>query len=65
MALWGGCRGGQGVAPPGLGGGPPPPPLDSRASLTGKDELAEIAHSFNQFVTRIHGAIVQVASNSR
>ncbi|MBL0437641.1 methyl-accepting chemotaxis protein [Aeromonas caviae] len=39
--------------------------LDSRASLTGKDELAEIAHSFNQFVTRIHGAIVQVASNSR
>ncbi|WP_368179967.1 methyl-accepting chemotaxis protein, partial [Aeromonas sp. R5-2] len=39
--------------------------LDSRASLKGKDELAEIAHSFNQFVTRIHGAIVQVASNSR
>ncbi|MDX7710769.1 methyl-accepting chemotaxis protein, partial [Aeromonas caviae] len=39
--------------------------LDSRVSLTGKDELAEIAHSFNQFVTRIHGAIVQVASNSR
>ncbi|BBQ27691.1 methyl-accepting chemotaxis protein [Aeromonas sp. WP2-W18-CRE-05] len=39
--------------------------LDSRASLTGKDELAEIAHSFNQFVTRILGAIVQVASNSR
>ncbi|MDX7920327.1 HAMP domain-containing protein, partial [Aeromonas caviae] len=48
-----------------MGAGPPPPPLDSRASLTGKDELAEIAHSFNQFVTRIHGAIVQVASNSR
>ena len=39
--------------------------LDSRASLTGKDELAEIASSFNQFVARIHGAIEQVASNSR
>ena len=39
--------------------------LDSSASLTGKDELAEIASSFNQFVARIHGAIEQVASNSR
>ncbi|WP_043762846.1 methyl-accepting chemotaxis protein [Aeromonas taiwanensis] len=39
--------------------------LDSRASLSGKDELADIAHSFNQFVTRIHGAIEQVATNSR
>ncbi|WP_368170024.1 MCP four helix bundle domain-containing protein, partial [Aeromonas sp. R4-3] len=39
--------------------------LDSSASLTGKDELAEIASSFNQFVVRIHGAIEQVASNSR
>ncbi|MGY3977580.1 methyl-accepting chemotaxis protein [Aeromonas mytilicola] len=39
--------------------------LDGSASLTGKDELAEIASSFNQFVARIHGAIEQVASNSR
>ncbi|AHE51162.1 hemolysin secretion protein [Aeromonas hydrophila 4AK4] len=39
--------------------------LDSSASLTGKDELAEIASSFNQFVARIHGAIEQVANNSR
>ena len=39
--------------------------LDSSASLTGKDELADIARSFNQFVIRIHGAIEQVASNSR
>ena len=39
--------------------------LDSRAQIEGKDELAEIARSFNQFVARIHGAIEQVASNSR
>ncbi|MGY6039695.1 methyl-accepting chemotaxis protein [Aeromonas sp. AE23HZ002T15] len=39
--------------------------LDSSASLSGKDELAEIGRSFNQFVARIHGAIEQVASNSR
>ncbi|MFG0832987.1 methyl-accepting chemotaxis protein [Aeromonas bivalvium] len=39
--------------------------LDSRAQIEGKDELAEIASSFNQFVARIHGAIEQVASNSR
>ncbi|WP_349920831.1 methyl-accepting chemotaxis protein [Aeromonas veronii] len=39
--------------------------LDSSASLSGKDELAEIGRSFNQFVARIHGAIEQVANNSR
>ncbi|MFM4804085.1 methyl-accepting chemotaxis protein [Aeromonas bivalvium] len=39
--------------------------LDSRAQIEGKDELVEIARSFNQFVARIHGAIEQVASTSR
>ncbi|TMX08164.1 methyl-accepting chemotaxis protein [Aeromonas salmonicida subsp. achromogenes] len=35
--------------------------LDSRAKLTGNDELAE---SFNHFVSKIHSAIEQVARNS-
>ncbi|UBO74517.1 methyl-accepting chemotaxis protein [Aeromonas rivuli] len=39
--------------------------LDSRAQIEGKDELAEVARSFNHFVSRIHGAIEEVASNSR
>ena len=39
--------------------------LDSRAEIEGKDELAEVARSFNHFVARIHGAIEEVASNSR
>jgi methyl-accepting chemotaxis protein len=39
--------------------------LDSRAQIEGKDELAEVARSFNHFVARIHGAIEEVASNSR
>ncbi|MCS3456390.1 methyl-accepting chemotaxis protein [Aeromonas sp. BIGb0405] len=39
--------------------------LDSRAQIEGKDELAEVARSFNHFVSRIHGAIEEVANNSR
>ncbi|WP_423191250.1 methyl-accepting chemotaxis protein [Aeromonas salmonicida] len=38
--------------------------LDSRAKLTGNDELAEITESFNHFVSKIHSAIEQVARNS-
>ncbi|MCS3460350.1 methyl-accepting chemotaxis protein [Aeromonas sp. BIGb0445] len=39
--------------------------LDSRAQIEGKDELAKVARSFNHFVSRIHGAIEEVANNSR
>ena len=38
--------------------------LDSRAELSGRDELAEITSNFNHFVAKIQSAIQQVATNS-
>ncbi|MCR6556014.1 methyl-accepting chemotaxis protein, partial [Aeromonas sp. CPF2-S1] len=39
--------------------------LTHRLKVDGRDELAQVATGFNNFVAKIHGAIVQVASNSR
>nr|WP_322979320.1 methyl-accepting chemotaxis protein [Pseudomonas sp. C11] len=39
--------------------------LDTRIDLPGQDELAEIARSFNQFIDKVHGAMRQLADNSR
>jgi methyl-accepting chemotaxis protein len=39
--------------------------LNTRIELPGKDELSEIANSFNRFIAKIHGAMEQVTSNSR
>ena len=39
--------------------------LDTRIELTGQDELSEIARSFNQFIDKVHGAMRQLADNSR
>ncbi|MDI5994993.1 methyl-accepting chemotaxis protein [Pseudomonas sp. MDMC216] len=39
--------------------------LDTRIDLHGQDELSEIARSFNQFIDKVHGAMRQLADNSR
>ncbi|ALN20047.1 methyl-accepting chemotaxis protein [Ectopseudomonas mendocina] len=39
--------------------------LDTRIDLPGQDELSEIARSFNQFIDKVHGAMRQLADNSR
>ena len=39
--------------------------LDTRIELPGQDELSEIARSFNQFIDKVHGAMRQLADNSR
>ncbi|QXB56404.1 MULTISPECIES: methyl-accepting chemotaxis protein [Aeromonas] len=39
--------------------------LTQRLKVDGRDELAQVATGFNNFVTKIHGSIEQVASNSR
>ncbi|MFI8735551.1 methyl-accepting chemotaxis protein [Ectopseudomonas toyotomiensis] len=39
--------------------------LDTRIELHGQDELSEIARSFNQFIDKVHGAMRQLADNSR
>ena len=39
--------------------------LDTRIFLPGKDELSDIANSFNQFIDKVHGAMRQLADNSR
>ncbi|HAU4874482.1 TPA: methyl-accepting chemotaxis protein [Aeromonas hydrophila] len=39
--------------------------LTQRLKVEGRDELAQVATGFNNFVTKIHGSIEQVASNSR
>ncbi|MBZ9666081.1 methyl-accepting chemotaxis protein [Pseudomonas sp. LMG 31766] len=39
--------------------------LDTRIELRGQDELSEIARSFNQFIDKVHGAMRQLADNSR
>ncbi|MCV2217286.1 methyl-accepting chemotaxis protein [Thauera sp. Sel9] len=39
--------------------------LDTRIELPGKDELSEIAGSFNRFIDKVHGAMRQLADNSR
>ncbi|WP_341643411.1 methyl-accepting chemotaxis protein [Thauera sp. SDU_THAU2] len=39
--------------------------LDTRIELPGKDELGEIAGSFNRFIDKVHGAMRQLADNSR
>ena len=39
--------------------------LTQRLKIDGRDELAQVATGFNNFVTKIHGSIEQVASNSR
>ncbi|MFM5025045.1 methyl-accepting chemotaxis protein [Aeromonas caviae] len=39
--------------------------LTHRLKVDGRDELAQVATGFNNFVAKIHGSIEQVASNSR
>lgn len=39
--------------------------LETRVKLKGKDELSEIANSFNSFIEKIHQSINQVSSNSK
>ncbi|HHQ4580221.1 TPA: HAMP domain-containing protein, partial [Aeromonas hydrophila] len=39
--------------------------LTQRLKVEGRDELAQVATGFNNFVAKIHGSIEQVASNSR
>ncbi|MGS3141240.1 methyl-accepting chemotaxis protein [Aeromonas sanarellii] len=39
--------------------------LTQRLRVDGRDELAQVATGFNNFVTKIHGSIEQVANNSR
>jgi len=39
--------------------------LDTRIDLPGQDELSEIARSFNQFIDKVHGAMRELADNSR
>ena len=39
--------------------------LDTRIDLPGQDELSDIARSFNQFIDKVHGAMRQLADNSR
>ncbi|MDC5818301.1 methyl-accepting chemotaxis protein [Vibrio europaeus] len=39
--------------------------LDTRIDLKGKDELAGIARSFNDFISRVHESIQNVAMNSQ
>ncbi|MFT3759700.1 methyl-accepting chemotaxis protein [Thauera sp.] len=39
--------------------------LDTRIELPGQDELSEIARSFNHFADKVHGAMRQLADNSR
>ena len=39
--------------------------LTQRLRVEGRDELAQVATGFNNFVAKIHGSIEQVASNSR
>ena len=39
--------------------------LDTRIDLKGKDELAVIARSFNDFISRVHESIQNVAMNSQ
>ncbi|AUZ79965.1 MULTISPECIES: methyl-accepting chemotaxis protein [Aeromonas] len=39
--------------------------LTHRLKVDGRDELAQVASGFNNFVAKIHGSIEQVASNSR
>ncbi|MEL1216070.1 methyl-accepting chemotaxis protein [Aeromonas caviae] len=39
--------------------------LTHRLKIDGRDELAQVATGFNNFVAKIHGSIEQVASNSR
>ncbi|WAJ39236.1 methyl-accepting chemotaxis protein [Pseudomonas sp. GOM7] len=39
--------------------------LNTRIELPGKDELSDIASSFNQFIDKVHGAMRQLADNSR
>jgi len=39
--------------------------LNTRIDLPGQDELSEIARSFNQFIDKVHGAMRELADNSR
>ncbi|MFV0449199.1 MAG: methyl-accepting chemotaxis protein [Vibrio sp.] len=39
--------------------------LSTRLDAEGRDELTHIANSFNQFIEKVHTAMVQVAKNSR
>lgn len=39
--------------------------LSTRLEAEGRDELTHIANSFNQFIEKVHTAMVQVAKNSR
>ncbi|WP_349920832.1 methyl-accepting chemotaxis protein [Aeromonas veronii] len=39
--------------------------LTQRLKVEGRDELAQVATGFNNFVAKIHGSIEQVANNSR
>ncbi|WP_421351513.1 methyl-accepting chemotaxis protein [Aeromonas veronii] len=39
--------------------------LTQRLKVEGRDELSQVATGFNNFVTKIHGSIEQVAENSR
>ncbi|WP_421170852.1 methyl-accepting chemotaxis protein [Aeromonas dhakensis] len=39
--------------------------LTQRLKVEGRDELAQVATGFNNFVAKIHGSIEQVADNSR
>ncbi|RIA31627.1 methyl-accepting chemotaxis protein [Ectopseudomonas oleovorans] len=39
--------------------------LNTRIDLPGQDELSDIARSFNQFIDKVHGAMRELADNSR
>lgn len=39
--------------------------LNTRIEVEGRDELTDIANSFNQFIEKVHTSMVQVARNSR
>ncbi|AVO51638.1 methyl-accepting chemotaxis protein [Ectopseudomonas mendocina] len=39
--------------------------LNTRIDMPGQDELSEIARSFNQFIDKVHGAMRELADNSR
>jgi len=39
--------------------------LNTRVTLSGKDELSDIGDSFNKFIEKIHGSITDLSGNSR